>query len=150
MGKRGPSKTPTKILERRGSWLAKLPERRDEIQPPVGAPEMPDWLDGLAREVWKEKIGPLVELGVVTRLDGDLFAAYCAAYSRMVRFSKAVDEEGDVVETTNGGIKANPKVAMLSTATEQVNRLAGQFGMSPAKRSDVKAVKPTGEESKFW
>ena len=70
MGKRGPPKTPTKILQMQGSWRAK--DRKGEPEPEAAvAPKCPSWVPVVGREKWDEIVGPLEDAGRLLHVGDD-------------------------------------------------------------------------------
>jgi len=79
MGKRGPAKTPTAVLAARGSWLAKLPDRVDEIQVAAlrVAPDPPEWLSEGGCAIWRAHAQPAFNEGLLTAMDVMAFGMMC-------------------------------------------------------------------------
>ena len=83
--KPGPRRTPTKVLEMRGSWLAR---NRKQSDPGYGnnaiGPEvlikMPSWLLDDARAVWRLVLAHLKPLGVIGRMDSHALGRYCTIF----------------------------------------------------------------------
>lgn len=132
MGKRGPPKTPTKILAARGSWRAATRPNEPSF---VGTPDPPAHLDVAAKAKWKEISPLLVNAGVLTTADADSLAAYCDTFSRYLKAKKIVEKKG---LTTDDGRK-RPEVAIVEKCSESMLRWLREFGMTPASRSNVKA-----------
>lgn len=135
MGKRGPKKTPTIILRKRGSWLANT--RKDEPEMPAGVPECPSWLRGEAKQEWDRVVTLLQGRGILTKADGGALVCLCMAWLRFVQAESVLSREGLVVTTITGGTKAHPCVAISSTAWSQYIKACSLFGLSPADRSNV-------------
>ncbi len=140
--KRGtkPAPTPLKILK--GTRPSRL--NADEPKPPVVRPERPEVLDSFGLAEWDRIMPELEELGILARVDGAALALYCSAYSQWVRADLEVHIRGMLVDTGNGGIKANPAVSMAHMARAQMHSILTEFGATPASRSRVK----TGDAAK--
>jgi phage terminase small subunit len=119
MAKRGPKKTPTAILEKRGSWLAKTRDGEPIVD--AGYPPCPDWIKGEAREIWDRIVPELVNLGVMTKLDGFAFSRYCV-YS--VLWLKELGNPGRTEAT-------------LERYSNQCMRLEQSFGLNPSARASL-------------
>ena len=128
-------RTPTKILELRGSQYAGRLTR--EPQPEPGVPPMPDWLSPDAEAEWK-RLGPrLAHLGVLSELDLGLFAGYCQALADVRQLTLEVREEGTVIPSERSGVRANPKNQLLREAYERMRSFGVLFGISPVARSRI-------------
>ena len=117
---RGRPPTPTAILKARGSWRAKI--RRCEPQPPGDPVDCPVWLEGTARETWRELAPILRSMGVLTIADRNAFVRYCVLWANWR-------------EALSGGGRKAKKCLALS---ESLGRLEQQFGLTPASRARVK------------
>lgn len=118
MGKRGPQKTPTAILEKRGSWRAKT--RKDEAVAD-GLPECPVWLKGEARKHWFSISQKLANMGITGEVDEDKLAMYCTFYVLFLQeLAKPTRDPNVLVKYAN-----------------VVDKLGSQFGMSPSARANM-------------
>ncbi len=70
MGKRGPQKTPLKVLELRGTAGKRDRQQRVIPEIPSAVPECPDWLPEDAAEKWAELAPMLHGLAPVMPLHG--------------------------------------------------------------------------------
>ena len=140
MSKHGPQRTPTKILERRGSWLAKVREP-DEAKVEPSIPQPPKELSAAALAEWHSIVPKLFSAGLLTKLDGAALAAYCQNYADWLEAVEKVREAGAVVKAPSGYPILNPYVGIASRAQAAMVRMLMQFGMSPASRSSAKAEK---------
>ena len=131
MGSRGPKKTPTAILEKRGSWLAKT--RNNEPIAIAEYPPCPDWIKGEALEIWERVTPQLVNMGVMTKLDGFAFSRYCV-YS--VLWLKEL-----------GNPKRNE--ASLERYANQLARLENAFGLTPSARTGIEVKPELQKKDKF-
>ena len=53
-----------------------------EPQPKVGEPPMPSGLSRYAKQAWKRMVPILLDMGVLTVVDGDALMLYCEAWPR--------------------------------------------------------------------
>jgi P27 family predicted phage terminase small subunit len=157
MGKRGPAKTPTAILEARGSWLAKT--RKDEPQA-EGVPLCLDWLTDEGKLAWNRLIPMLRGIGVVGAVDENALARYCDMLARWKLCVQFVNENGMThpVRGPNGQItmfREFAEVDRASRLSDQLLRIEQQFGMTPASRASLaidttkQPKEPRGKERFF-
>jgi P27 family predicted phage terminase small subunit len=140
---------PLKILKGRGN--GKDIAGRAIPQPPAfnrGAPTPPDWLNPEARGEW-ERIAPELErLDLIKPEDRGIFAAYCLAWSRLVRAEAICAAEGlTLTNPTTGRVGTHPAALIAAAASRDLLRLGSQFGLSPLGEVGVaKPAKPAGDE----
>ena len=149
MGKRGPPKTPTKLLQMRGSWLAKT--REGEPQPEQGAPEKPEDLTPNASAAWDHLVPRLEASGVMTRIDGRAFARYCELWALWEDLKAFIHKSGHAHPIRNRkgevtGVKAYPQVRLALQTSEHLLRLEQQFGLTPSARASLSVPAPLSRE----
>ncbi len=150
MGRRGPARTPTKVLQLRGSWRAK--RREGEPEPDAVAPEPPPGLSEKARATWDELMPRLAAIGVATEVDGRAFGRYCETWALWTELSAFVQKSGHAhpVKNKRGdivGVKAYPQVRLLLQTSEHLLRLEQQFGLTPAARAHLAVDEGPRDES---
>ena len=135
MGKRGPNKTPTEELQRRGSWRAKQPDRVNEIKLPIidKVPPVPSWLPKEEHKEYSRVAGILAGEKLMTVADADMVAHLVAAVAPW-RARCAHDTAGVPVLETETGLKRNPLIGMIMEAHRDCIRIMRELGMSPASR----------------
>ena len=141
--KPGPPKTPTVLLELRGSHRAK--GRRGEPKPgpkDSSPPFRPRWLAKHPRavECWEYHAGRLSKMGICTKIDRNALARYCYAHAEYLRAADVVAEEGSTVTVHNSdgqptGLKEHPESARMFKLDAQMLRIEGRFGLTPADRA---------------
>ncbi len=143
MGKRGPAKTPSLILEKRGSWLAKT--RNNEPAHDSGKPVCPSGLNPEAKRIWKLLL-PKMAPAMLQKVDGFALARYCDAYARWWKTRKFLDEHGEVYpkkRTDKHGnvfiesMAAFPQMRIYNMLEATLSRLEGQFGLTPSARASL-------------
>jgi P27 family predicted phage terminase small subunit len=82
----------------------------------------------------------LSAIGLLTSIDGDALALYCAAYARWADAEEHLAEDGVVVRSPTGYPIQNPYLAIANKAMEQMDRSLAKFGMTPADRTRVQAA----------
>jgi P27 family predicted phage terminase small subunit len=128
-----------------------------EPAPPASLPEPPAHLGDVALAEWERIVPQLDAMGVITAVDGAALSIYCMTFARWLDALEAVEEyglfidtrivrttgpNGEVLETVNekGCVKSNPAVAVAAACESAMARLLGEFGLTPASRSKVKAT----------
>lgn len=116
---------------------------RDALQfqarPEIALPSCPDWLDAKARKIW-HKIGPeLVNLGLLSVIDGDIFGSYAETAARYGEVCERIDTLEKCMATTPNGFEVQSVLFQLrNTLQKQLVALGREFGMTPAARSSIK------------
>jgi P27 family predicted phage terminase small subunit len=147
----GPPPPPTEILKLRGSWRAKAREKQGQPQPKAGTPSMPHWLSPEAKAEWKRMLPQLRALGILYKLDRSALAAYCQASAELVWATETLEREGRIIdapvfnkagELTGHAKRPHPAVKLQRDAFARVKAFLGEFGLTPATRSRLKAAPP--------
>ncbi len=149
MGKRGPKKTPTKILKLRGSSRAN--GREGEVYAD-GRPKCPDWLNDKAKTVWRWLTSQLDAMGLLAKADRDTIARYCVVLVQWRQAIEALDKGGPNLPIRNAegevvDYKERPEVARSMKLSDQLNRLNRAFGLSPADRAGLTAVQSLSKQN---
>ncbi len=145
MGQRGPQPTPTAIAKRRDSTV--LYERDCEPIFEVGIPDPPAWLDDHAISEWDRITSDPTMLSVLCFIDQAILAVACEEYSRYVRASQYIRENGETyIDGKTGNPRKHPMVDVMSTSREGWMRAKATLGLSPADRTRVKTHDGTGHE----
>lgn len=144
MGKRGPAKTPTVILKRRGSWRG---DRPNEPQPGGNLPGPPKWLDRAAKQVYRQLAKHLTEMGVGKSPDSRALARYCRLWVRWKQADLFVRKYGETYPLKNdkGDVRCFmpfPQVTIMNQLSKQLSGLEGQFGLTPAARAGLNIEVP--------
>jgi len=141
MGRRGPQKTPTGILEKRNSQLLRL--RIAEIKP-SGKLEKPSWVRGRATKIWNTLVE---ELEVGTKIDSGALGRYCIYLKLYIDTAAAVNKQKTLVfeyATSSGALcmQVRPEVTVMKNLEAMLRSLESAFGMTPAARAGLVAEKP--------
>lgn len=133
MAGKGPKKTPTRILELRGSPLAK--RRQGEVTPAAleDVPPCPDRVQGKARELWESEAPTMVAVGTLTALDLHTFERWCRIHALWTRQAEQM-LEADVI--TEGSTRT------LANLDNALRKLETAFGRSPADRAGLNVAAP--------
>ena len=121
----------------------------DEPQPGVATdvPNPPSFITGYAADEWWAVGVELHRLGLLTKVDCTLFAAYCYAYGQWRLAAEslarmAADDpimNGQIIRTKYGDAAVNPLVAVARKHAADMVRFASEFGLSPATRTRITA-----------
>lgn len=146
MGKRGPKPMPNHLKVLRGDREQNL--NRDEPIPTPAAPgvDLTKPPRGIGRgpaAVWRRLAPDLVDKGMLTPWDVDLFGAYCDAVANYEAVRRQLRESG---VTTPGSVPGtsvkHPLWRVQADCLATMLRIGAKFGMSPADRADVKPFDP--------
>jgi len=150
MGKRGPPPKPAALKKLEGTYRADR-DAGGSLTPPPAVPERPSWFDKDARAEWDRVVPQLVELGVLTGLDGGALERYCVAHANWLQAQKRLQKVGPIVKTPFGPQK-NPDLKIALDERAAAKQLAQELGLSPSARSRVKApekAKPEDDAADF-
>jgi P27 family predicted phage terminase small subunit len=124
----------------------KRPLNKNEPRPKRGMPKCPARLDGIARRLWFELAAELHAMGVLTFADRQSLALLCEAVQDYRKARAILADRGTTYETmTQAGsvmYRNRPEVAVASDAWRRARTMIGEFGLTPAARSRIKAGTP--------
>src|SRR5262249_16872713 len=110
MGLRGPTPEPSALKRLKGN-PGRRPLNEAEPQPNRTPPTCPNWLDDIAKAKWAQIAPELIQLGLLTSVDGDSFAAYCQAFAEFQIATETLKKEGRHFSTDKGYMAPHPAVA---------------------------------------
>ena len=84
----------------------------------------------------------LAELGLLTRLDRGVLAAYCQAHALWVEAVSSIGRYGTMVKSPNGFPMQSPYVAVANKQVEIMVRIASELGMTPSARTRIRVGEP--------
>lgn len=122
---------------------AKLNDQEPEPELVTEMPAPPDFLGKYAVESWNKNGPVLIELGLLTESDMELFASLCQAFHVLVEASLEINEKGMTIIGARGRVR-NPALATFAAAQTQHRALSAEFGMSPSSRSRIKVPDADG------
>lgn len=136
----------------RGIDGGKAPRKAAEgpSEPKPGSTKIvrPAMLTPRARVHWDRLAPDLIEQGVLTFWDVNLFGAYCEAAARFDAARKLVTEHGLLVPgRTAGQLVKNPAVQIQRDASDEMMRIGARFGLSPAERASIEVPNPTKKKT---
>lgn len=109
---------------------------------PVNQPKPPMTLNLYGRRLWKEMLPKLIETGLYTEGDYNALELLCAAYGDWIQARRDLVQSGNIATSIKGGIFQHPNVGIANQAWTRVKVMLGQFGLTPAERTRVKAFSP--------
>ena len=136
MGKRGRIPAPTQIKRLNGN-PGKRPLNKAEPQPRENEPFCPEFLDSEAKDEWNRLLPILRHMRVLTEADYMALANLCMAYSTLVKAQTGLTKDGLLVTTPAGYQQQSPLVKIVRSQMEMINRLCGEFGLTPSSRSRI-------------
>ena len=113
----------------------------------LGMPPCPRWVKGAAKKHW-EILGPkLVQAGLLSVVDGDVFGLHCdniASYEQVME--KLTNIDSWVATTPNKFEVQSAWLQIRNKLQELIIKTAREFGLTPAARSNVKINKQQQQE----
>ena len=108
----------------------------------LGMPSCPRWVKGEAKKHW-ETLGPaLVQAGLLSVVDGDVFGLHCDNMAAYEQVSTKLEKLDDWIATTPNGFEVQAAWLQVRTKLqEMIIKTAREFGLTPASRSTVKVNK---------
>lgn len=108
----------------------------------LGMPPCPRWVKGEAKKHW-DILGPkLVQAGLLSVVDGDVFGLHCdniAAYEQVCEKLTKIDDW--IARTPNDFVIQSAWLQVRNKLQELIIKTAREFGLTPAARSNVKINK---------
>lgn len=131
------------------------PLNADEPHPQIALPTVPEHLTDEAKVEWGRVANELYELGLLTRIDRAVLAAYCQTYAdwcdaerQLAKYGRVIKspvktvtrrkrDGTEVTETSGGYPMQSPFLAIRNKALELMGKFAVEFGMSASSRGRV-------------
>lgn len=108
----------------------------------LGMPPCPAWLTKKARKHW-DTLGPkLVQAGLLSVVDGDVFMLHCDNMAAYEEVQEKLQDFGTWVSKTPNGFEVQAAwLQIRNKLQEMIIKTAREFGLTPAARSNVKVNK---------
>lgn len=107
----------------------------------IGLPKCPVWLPRAAKKHWKEIGALLVKSGLISVVDGDVFALHCDTMAKYREVTEQLQSIEDALDKTPQGYMVQSALFTIrSKLHEQVVKTAREFGLTPSARSGIKAT----------
>lgn len=109
----------------------------------IALPPCPKWLPRLAKKHWAE-LGPeLVKTGLLSVIDGDVFALHCDSLAKYEEVALKLKRLEDMLDETPTGYQVQSALFTIrSKLHDQIVKTAREFGMTPAGRTALKTQQP--------
>lgn len=122
----------------------------------------PNYLGTVAREVWRKIIPFLEATEKVERIDTFLVETYCTNYEIYKKAYEEIKENGIQTEITkviqaqgsgeilgeqSMGFKKNPAVVVMKDATDTLNKIGIQLGLTPKGRAELAEIAGTQDDN---
>lgn len=150
MGKRGRKPIPTKLKIVNGN-PGKRPLNEAEPEPEaveLEELEIPELVSNLpeALAIWEEQAEELQRVGLLTKVDVPMFAAYCYYMGKFHKHSVKMSKSGFFYKN---GSQRNPQPdnTQADKAFDRALKLAQQFGLTPSSRTNIKTANSGDDES---
>ena len=155
----GPAKTPTAVLEQRGSWRGK--ERsgktkhhdgRDRKEPPNVESKitMPSILKGEAAKEWTRQIKRLRAQRLFSETYRNSLAVFCQAWGLFFEASQKLNELGPEQRyDPEDGSPLQPFTRLIKVIDLQfarMEKIGKEFGWTPARKADLVIVNSPPEK----
>lgn len=122
------------------------PGRASLAPPPHLIPE--------AKKIWKRLAPELKRLHLFSKIDRDMFAAYCTALARAKEADAAITEHGMTYETVNQQgetvVKRRPETAIIVEQLRLAKALAAEFGLTPSSRTQFDGLGSEAKDDEDW
>lgn len=143
---RGPRPTPTALKLIQGN-PGKRALPKNEPKPKAEIPRMPPELSAEAKKHWRIVAKQLVDMKVLTKIDGHALALYCEAYARWRHANDQIRKYGVAVKAPSGFPIQSPYLAIANKAFDQMRSMLVEFGMTPSARTRVQTVEPKDDDN---
>ena len=122
----------------------------------------PNYLGTVARETWRKIIPFLESTQKVERIDTFLVETYCTNYEIYKKAYEDIKENGIQTEITkviqaqgsgeilgeqSMGFKKNPAVVVMKDATDTLNKIGIQLGLTPKGRAELAEIAGTQDDN---
>jgi P27 family predicted phage terminase small subunit len=142
MGKRGPAPKPTRLRLLHGDRASRV--NTEEPDAPDGVPLCPPEVADDVRRIWDYTMAQLAVMNLATPADRDALLCYCEAVAIHRKASELLARSSVIIKGLHGGLVRNPAVQIQRDAAAAVRAFAGEFGLTPSARSEIR----TGGQAK--
>ena len=116
------------------------PDQRRRAHAGAGRADLPSCLGDEARKEWKRLAKELGDLGLLTRIDRAMLAAYCQAHALWTEAISSIERYGTTVKSPNGYPMQSPYVAVANKQVDIMLRIAAELGMTPSSRTRIRSA----------
>ena len=90
-----------------------------------------------ARTHWRRLTKLLNEAGIISHIDGLALRLLAESIDLYLTAGEKLGAHGLIAKTTNGNVIQSPFLSIRNRTWEQIVKLAGQFGLTPADRTGM-------------
>jgi P27 family predicted phage terminase small subunit len=147
--KPGPPPKPSNLKKLSGNpGRRPLNDAEPDFPVPGRTPSPPDYLDERGAEIWLSLGRLLLDAGLLTKVDLYALGMFCSSASRWMDAEQKIKETGPVLKSkTSGNLYQNPYLHVANRSWDQMRRMFGHFGLTPAERSRLKVTVSEEEPS---
>ena len=142
---RGRKPLPSNVVRLRGN-PGKRRLNDAEPRPVATTPSCPACLGDEARKEWKRLAKELAGLGLLSRVDRAMLAAYCQAHALWLEAVRSLNRYGTMVKSPNGSPMQSPYLAVANKQVDIMVRIAAEFGMTPSSRTRIRVGDRTPDD----
>ena len=126
------------------------PQRENKNAPKANGrnPLMPTWFGVDEATKWHELVADLTLMGVLSSEAREILIAYCTSYGQWMSARRTLIKEGMTIPTKMG-LSKHPMVSERDKQRDVMNKLLPEFGLTPASRSKLVAMKLDESEDPF-
>lgn len=122
----------------------------------------PNYLGPVARETWRKIVPFLEATEKVERIDTFLVETYCTNYEIYKKAYEDIKENGiqteikklvqaqgsgEILGEQSMGFKKNPAVVVMKDATDTLNKIGIQLGLTPKGRAELAEIAGTQDDN---
>ena len=107
----------------------------------------PKWLGKAELVEWKRLAAELSKVNLLTNLDVVALARCCVALVKYQGAKEEVEKSGIMIATERGAQKKNPAFEVRSQTAAEMQKIEGEFGMTPSSRGRLKPAEGEGDDS---
>jgi P27 family predicted phage terminase small subunit len=86
----------------------------------------------------------LKRIGLLTRIDRAVLAAYCQSYGRWVDAERKLTDTPPLLKTPAGYVQQSPWLTIANKERELMAKFMAELGLTPSSRSRLAVQVPTG------
>jgi P27 family predicted phage terminase small subunit len=103
----------------------------------IEIPKCPTGMTPGARTHWRRQAKLLNEAGIISHIDGLALRLLAESIDLYLSAGAKLEAHGLIAKTSNGNVIQSPFLSIRNSAWEQIVKLAGQFGLTPADRTGL-------------
>lgn len=120
---------------------------KNEPAPDIEIPDPTMPLNGYALEEWN-RIAPILEdLGLISEVDATALTMYCVHFQQLRETVEELqDLDSKLMTAQSGHAQQHPFFSIINKQSKMCHKYLQEFGMTPASRSKVTALKKKADE----